>query len=432
MKRVLFITYFWPPSGKASLHWPLDIIRHLPKDEIEPIILTVEDESFTQKDESLLRKVDPEWKTLKSKALEPFNIYRKFIGKKKDEKLISSETISLDNKSLTHRISLWIRLNLFIPDARVGWNFTAIKTAKNYIRENQIDVIVSIGPPHSSHLIGLKLSKKFLIPHIPVLIDPWVDIVYYKNLNRSFITKMIDSHFEKIVLQNAEQVVFVNKSTEEDYEKKYSFLKGKSNVLYWGYDEEEFECLLLNSIPKERDFEKKTKILVHAGNLFAYQNPKNFWKQIKIENDKGNKIVIRFVGSVDKVILEYLDSIGLKEKVQLMGFLPYQEMIREIMQADMLLVCSTEPRHVPGKLFEALRTGNPIIAFGSNNEEVKKIIKDASAGMMFRYDESGEEFLDQLVKIKPDLSFVKKYDRAEISKEFFDILNKVFKKILYQ
>lgn len=87
MKRVLFITYFWPPSGKASLHWPLDIIRHLPKDEIEPIILTVEDESFTQKDESLLRKVDPEWKTLKSKALEPFNIYRKFIGKRKMKNL---------------------------------------------------------------------------------------------------------------------------------------------------------------------------------------------------------------------------------------------------------------------------------------------------------------------------------------------------------
>ncbi|MBK7230089.1 MAG: hypothetical protein IPH97_14735 [Ignavibacteriales bacterium] len=242
MKRVLFITYFWPPSGKASLHWPLDIIRHLQKDEIEPIILTVEEESFTQKDKTFLNKVDPSWKMLKSKALEPFDLYRIFIGKKKNEKLVSSETISTENKSLTHRIALWIRLNLFIPDARVGWNFTAIKVATNFIKKNKIDVIVSIGPPHSSHLIGLKLSKKFLIPHIPVLIDPWVDIIYYKNLKRSTITKMFDNHFEKSVLQNAGQVVFVNKSTEEDYEKKYSFLKGKSNVLYWGYDEEEFKA----------------------------------------------------------------------------------------------------------------------------------------------------------------------------------------------
>jgi len=120
MKKVLFITYFWPPSGKASLHWPLDIICHLPKDEIESIISTVEDESFTQKDESLLKKVDPNWQVIKSKALEPFDLYRKFIGKKNDEKLVASETISLENKSFTHRISLWIRLNLFIPDAHVG------------------------------------------------------------------------------------------------------------------------------------------------------------------------------------------------------------------------------------------------------------------------------------------------------------------------
>ena len=125
-------------------------------------------------------------------------------------------------------------------------------------------------------------------------------------------------------------------------------------------------------------------------------------------------------------ILNYLNSIGLKDKVQLTGFLPYKEMIKEIMHADMLLVCSTEPRHVPGKLFEALRTGNPIIAFGDNNEEVKKIIEDANAGMMFRYDESGEEFLDQLDKIKPDQSFVKKYDRAEISKKFYLALKKLF------
>ena len=426
MKKVLFITYFWPPSGKASLHWPLDIIRHLPKDEIEPIILTVEEESFTQKDESLLNKVDPDWKVIKSKALEPFDLYRIFIGKAKNDKLVSSETISTENKSLTHRIALWIRLNLFIPDARVGWNFTAIKAASRFIQKEKIDAIVSIGPPHSSHLIGLKLSKRFIIPHIPVLIDPWVDIVYYKNLKRSTITKMIDNHFEKSVLQNARQVVFVNKSTEEDYEKKYSFLKGKSNVLYWGYDDEEFESLPLNPLPKEGDFKDKEKLIVHAGNMFAYQNPKNFWKQIKIENEKGNIILIRFVGSVDKEILDYLDSIGLKEKVQLAGFLPYKEMIKEILQADMLLVCSTEPRHVPGKLFEALRTGNPIIAFGDDNQEVKKIIKDANAGMMFRYDESGEEFLRDLVKIKPDQNFVKKYNRAEISKEFYLIFKKLY------
>ena len=419
MKKVLFISYFWPPSGKASLHWPLDIIRYLPKDKIEPIILTVEEETFTQKDESLLSNVDSNWRIIKSKALEPFNLYRMFIGKTKNEKLKSSETISTENKKLTHRIALWIRLNLFIPDARVGWNITAFKTANKFISKEKIDAVVSIGPPHSSHLIGLKLSKKFNIPHIPVLIDPWVDIVYYKNLKRSIITKRVDNQFEKSVLQNAEQVVFVTKSTEEDYLNKYSFLKNKTIVLYWGYDEDDFKDVKIEKTGKDE------KIIVHAGNLFSYQNPKNFWKQIKFENANGNKFKIRFIGSVDTQVLDYLKEIDLIDKVELAGFLPYSEMIKQICEADILLVCSSEPRHVPGKLFEALRTGNPIIAFGDNNEEVKKIIKNANAGMMFGYDESGEEFLEGLDKIKPDHNFVTKFNRTEISKAFYQTLGKI-------
>jgi glycosyltransferase involved in cell wall biosynthesis len=420
MKKVLFISYFWPPSGKASLHWPLDIIRYLPKDEIEPIILTVEEESFTQKDETLLKKVDPNWTIIKSKSLEPFNLYRKFTGKKKNEKLISSETISLENKSLTHRISLWIRLNLFIPDARIGWNFSAIKVAKNYIKQNKIDAVVSVGPPHSSHLIGLKLSKIFSIPHIPVFIDPWVDIIYYKNLRRSTLTKKIDNHLEKSVLQNAKRVVFVTKSMEEDYHKKYNFLKDKSNVLYWGYDEDDFRNVKIKKSSLEE------KIIVHAGNLFSYQNPKNFWKQIVLENEKGNKFRIKFIGSVDKEILDYLNEIGLNDCVELAGFLPYPEMIKQILEADLLLVCSSEPRHVPGKLFEALRSGNPIIAFGNNNEEVKRIIEESNSGMMFGYDESGKKMLEQLVKKIPDNNYIKRFDRFEISQEFNSVIKKYF------
>lgn len=416
MKKVLFISYFWPPSGKASLHWPLDIIRHLPNDEIEPIILTVENETFTQKDESLLSKLDSNWRVIKTKALEPFDIYRKFIGKKKNDKLVASETISLENKGLAHRISIWIRMNLFVPDARVGWNFTAIKTSKKFLNKEKIDAIVSIGPPHSSHLIGLKLSKKYSIPHIPVLIDPWVDIIYYKNFKRNKLTLKLDNHFERSVLQNAKQVVFVTKSTQEDYLNKYRFLKDKSTVLYWGYDESSFKNISVNK------GNQKEKYLVHAGNIFSYQNPKKLWDQIKIENENGSNIKIKFIGTVDKEILNYINRIGLSDAVQVAGFLPFPKMIEEICNADMLLVCSSEPRHVPGKLFEAMRTGNPIIAFGDNNTEVKQILNDADAGMMFNYDESVAQFFRTNFKKNNDHKNILQYDRAVISKEFAALL----------
>ena len=118
-----------------------------------------------------MKDVDPNLKVYKSKTFEPFNLYKKFIGKKKDEQLIASETISTTNKSLTHKISIWIRMNLFVPDARIGWYFSGVRKGKKIFNEENIDAIVSVGPPHSVHLIGLSLAKKFNKPFFPVFID---------------------------------------------------------------------------------------------------------------------------------------------------------------------------------------------------------------------------------------------------------------------
>jgi glycosyltransferase involved in cell wall biosynthesis len=419
MKKVLFITYYWPPSGKASSHWPLKVIKHLPKYNWQPSVLTVEEDTFSQKDETLLEDISPELKVIRTKSYEPFNIYKKFTGKKEDEQLVASETISKTNRSLSHRISIWLRMNLFIPDARIGWYFPAVKAARKLIKDENIDAIVSVGPPHSTHLIGKKISKKFTIPHVPVFIDPWVDIIYYKDFKRNKITLSIDNYLEKTVLQNAKAIVFVTETMKNDYVKKYNFIEGKSNVLYWGYNEEDFERIVVN---KER---KEEKVLVHAGNIFSYQNPVNLWKQIKRENETGNKIRIKFIGTVDPEIKKSITEEGLNEITEYCGFLSYNEMLKNIIEADFLLVCASEPRHVPGKLFEYLRTGNPIIAFGNNNEEVKQILEKSNAGMMFNYDESGEEFFNNYKNLKPEPSYVVSFDRKHISEELSKILDAI-------
>ncbi len=419
MKKVLFITYYWPPSGKASLHWPLKIMKHLPKYGWQPSVLTVEEDTFSQQDETLSEDISPELKVIRAKSYEPFNIYKKFIGKKKDDQLVTSETISKSNRSLSHRISIWLRMNLFIPDARVGWYFPAVKAARKLIKDEKIDAIVSVGPPHSTHLIGKKISKKLNIPHVPVFIDPWVDIIYYKDFKRSKITLSIDNHLEKTVLQNAKAIVFVTETMQKDYVKKYNFIEGKSNVLYWGYNEEDFERIIVKKEQKEE------KVLVHAGNIFSYQNPPNFWKQIKKENERGNNIRIKFIGTVDPEIKKSITEEGLNEITEYCGFLPYNEMLKNISEADFLLVCASEPRHVPGKLFEYLRTGNPIIAFGNNNEEVKQILENSNAGTMFNYDESGEEFFANYKNLKADPSYVVKFDRKRISEELSKILDAI-------
>lgn len=419
MKRVLFITYFWPPSGKASLHWPLFIIKHLPKFGWQPSVLTVDEDSFSHKDESLLVEVPENLEVIKSAANEPFDLYRKFLGKKSDSPLVASETISLTNTGLRHRLAIWIRMNLFVPDARIGWYFSAVSSARKLLSQKKIDAIVSVGPPHSSHLIGKKLSKEFSIPHVPVLIDPWVDIIYYKNFKRSAPTLSLDNYFERTTLDNAKGIVFVTQSTREDYIKKYPWIEKKSHVLYWGYNEESFENI------QHKRSEDGTEIILHAGNIFDYQNPIGFWKNVKQEIDNGRKLRLRFIGTVSPEIKNAIASAGLTDFTEYKGFLPYNEVVQEMMNASYLLVCATEKRHVPGKLFEYLRTGNKIIAFGDDNREVAEILQRANAGKIFSYQDNNSDIFRQTDTLNPIKSDPLNYSREIIARDLTKLLEEI-------
>ena len=424
MKKVLFITYFWPPSGKASLHWPLKMIKYLPENGWEPSVLTVNADTFYQKDETLLKEVAPDLKVLKTGTIEPFNIYRKFLGKEKDEPLVASESMSQTKRSFNHMLSLWIRMNLFVPDARVGWYFPGVKEGKKFLSETKMDAIVSNGPPHTAHILGRRLSSLFDIPHIPVFIDPWVDIVYYQDYKRTKFTREFDKYLETNVVKKAKEIVFVTESMKDDYEKKYPEIKNKSHVLYWGYNEDDFAEIDKGPNKSKPDEE----IIAHAGNIYDYNNPVSFFEFIKDEINNGRKIKIKFVGTISPKTNEIIKNISLSEHSEYIGFLPYKQMLEELLKSDILLMMVNEKRHVPGKLFEYLRTGKPIVAFGNDNQEVKRILEEANAGRIFNYNENAKEFFDLAekgyTKYKTDISLIKKYDRRNLAGELSVILDK--------
>jgi glycosyltransferase involved in cell wall biosynthesis len=418
MQKVLFITYFWPPSGKATLHWPLKIINHLPGYGWQPVVLTADQDTFSQKDESLLQEIDSDLKVFTAHALEPFNVYRRLLGKKKDSPLTASETISTTNRGLRHRLAVWIRMNLFIPDARIGWYWNAVREGKKILQSENIKAIVSIGPPHTTLLVGKKLSTLSGIPHIPVFIDPWVDISYYRDFKRSGPTLAVDRRLERSVVEQASRIVFVTESMKEDYECRYPDIKYKSHVLYWGYDEEAFRTYAQKNL-------RRTEILFHAGNIFDYQNPKVLWTTLRKEIDNGRNLRIVFVGTVGPGIRHSIKEAGLENRTEYKGFLPYQTMIEELGTASYLLVCATEKRHVPGKLFEYLRSGKPILAFGDGNEEVQKILLETRAGMIFPLASNGKEFFKQLRRFRTDLNNVQRFDRKNISASLAKVLDEI-------
>lgn len=413
MENILFISYFWPPSGKASLHWPLFIINNLHRFGWRPSVLTVDSDSFSHSDPSMEAFVDPAMTVVRTAANEPFNLYRKFLGKESGAPLVASETISSVNSDWKHRVSIWIRMNLFVPDARIGWYFSAVKGGRALIEKERPKAIISIGPPHSAHLVGKRLSRQFGIPHIPVLIDPWVDIVYYKGFRRNVLTLMLDNYFERATFRNAQKIIFVTKSSQEDHVRKYPWIAEKSEVLYWGYNEESFFA-----VKQPSDVET----VLHAGNIFDYQNPNGLWKNIASEIAKGRKLRIRFIGTVSPEITKAVTAAGLDRYTEYLGFLPYQQAVQEMMNAAFLLVCATERRHVPGKLFEYLRTGNRIIAFGDDNNEVREILSDASAGILFPYNYEKLDLFDRLQSVHPNMNAAKMYSRENIAGKLSEVL----------
>ncbi|MFH1195173.1 MAG: glycosyltransferase [bacterium] len=417
MKKILIISFYWPPSGKASMHWPVDIAGHLSKNGFQPVILTVNEDTFSGQDDSFSSKIDPAIQVIKSNFWDPFVIYKKILAKNSSESLVASEAISKNKKGFGQKLSLWIRMNLFVPDARIGWYLPGVRKAKKYLRDNKVDLIISNGPPHTSHLIGKKLSRLFNVPLISVFIDPWVDISYYKEQKRNKLVVKFDNMLEKSVMKQSSRLIFVTKTLKEYFDKKYPFTKDKSEVLYWGYNENAFENISRESHSKE--------VLVHAGNIYDYQNPVYLWNLLMNEININRRLIIRFIGTIGPKVKSSIENNGLIKHCEFCGFLPYNQVIQEMMNASYLLVCAAESRHVPGKLFEYMRTGNPIIAFGDDNKEVKELLEKSNTGMLFNYSESGKEFFNSIEKFVVDIEYVKGFDRNRIAEKLIDIINKL-------
>ncbi len=383
MKKVLIITYYWPPSGGIGVHRCLKFAKYLRDFGWEPIVYAPENAQYPYFDETNYKHIPQGITVIKKKIFEPFNLFKKISGRKKTE--TANPVYVRDRKhSLADQFAIWIRGNFFIPDARCFWIRPSVKFLKKYLKENPVDAIFTDGPPHTNTVIGYKLSKATGIPWLMDFQDPWTQVDYYKMLKIGKIADKIHKNLEQKAFKIAAKTTIVSPT----WKKNLEAIGAKNvDVIYWGYDEDDFKNLNYR-------LDKKFTI-IHAGQLGYDRFPKTFLKilaELTSENvDFSNDLQLKFLGTVDYNISKYIQDLGLKNNYYAPGNVSRIEALQNTVNSQLLLlplnIAENAKGRIPGKLFENLRSGRPILCLGPTDSDVSNIIKQTKRGKTFEYDD---------------------------------------------
>lgn len=380
MKKVLILTYYWPPSGGAGVQRWLKFVKYLRSFGYEPVVYTALNGEYPVLDDSFFKDIPEGITVIKQPIWEPYQLYKKVIGQKKDQRVVSGFLQEDGKKSLGHRLSLWLRGNVFIPDARRFWIRPSIKYLNQWLKENKVDLIVSTGPPHSMHMIGLGLKKKTGIPWLADFRDPWVNIDFAGDLSMSNWAKNQNIKLERLVLQNADQVVVVSELMAEEFRSK---TKRPVDVITNGYDPDDFE-IPDNLLRHDHFFS-----IVHTGSLNDRRNHPELWESIsRLRNDipEFKELCrIRLIGKNDISVRRSIEINGLEDCTEWVDYMPHATIISEQKSASVLLLSINNygaeengffsPKAtLTGKLFEYLAAQRPILMIGPEDGQAADVL----------------------------------------------------------
>lgn len=442
MKRVLIITYYWPPTAGSGVQRWLKMSKYLPEYGWQPVIYTPENPEAGMTDKSLLKDIGPEAEIIKRPILEPYAIFNALTGNRKDKGPAdasahatgSSGAVNpinaVGHKSPLMRLSLWLRANVFVPDPRFLWIRPSVRFLKKYLREHPVDAIVSTGPPHSMHLIARNLHRATGIPWTADFRDPWTRIFYFKHLPLTRCSRKRYAAMELSVLREADNVVAVTDNMIRDFIEETGTAKAdKFHVIENGYDEADFAGI--DAAPLPAGFN-----LVHTGLFSAEGNPRKLWKVLaELCRDLpgfSRDLHMTFAGKTDPEILAAVKEAGLTDRLTDRGYVPHHEANRLQKAADLLLLpLREEPEAagiLTGKYFEYLAAGRPIAAFGPHGSVLEQSLDRTRTGKIFDWEEelSLKEYITALYTgtytFSPDFRAISEYTRRSLAGRFAAIL----------
>lgn len=432
-KKVLIITYYWPPSGGVGVQRWLHFAINLKKMGIEPIIYTPSNPQFEIQDEKLL-KLASDIEVIKKPIWEPFQLFHRLTGSKNKGKIQQGVVLEKPKKSFKDKLFVWMRGNLFVPDARRFWVKPSVKFLSGYLADKSIDTIITTGPPHTMHMIGLGLKKNSpMLNWIADFRDPWSDWDILKQLKTGPLAMSRHRKLERNVLQKATEVITVSKRLGLSLESKIAKEK-EVKVLMNGIDIEDKQ-ITVSSNP-----EKFT--IGYFGMLNELRDPRGLWSALESiceENkDFAAKLEIRIGGIVSDSIVERIKSSKyLSPSLNLLGYVPHQEVFRHYQECDVLLLLLNKSDNakwiLPVKFFEYLSAKRPILTFGPDDSDLGDILRENNIGEMMSGENSNEiakfilaNFTSQYSTEKKDFDqLLARHSRVAHARELADLINSI-------
>ncbi len=382
MKKVLIITYYWPPAGGPGVQRWLKFVKYLRNYGVEPVVYIPENPEYPIRDKSLQDEVPADIKIIRKKIFEPYSIAG--IFSRKDTETFSSGIIKKEkDQSAIQKALLYIRGNYFIPDARKFWIKPSVKFLKEEIEKTQYDVIITTGPPHSLHLIGLKLQRLLGIKWIADFRDPWTQIGYHRKLKLTSSSRLKHEKLEQQVLNAADHILTTSFTTKNEFRSK---TRQPVSVITNGFDLD----ININTTPS-----KKFRVS-HIGSLLEGRNPENLWKALQqlLEENKAfnQQFELRLAGKTSESVLESIKTYKLSDYLVNDGYVSHTKALKLQQEAVVLLLLEIDSVEtqgiIPGKVFEYLAAKKPILAIGPDRWDAGRIISETNSGQTFSYGQT--------------------------------------------
>lgn len=429
-KKVLVITYYWPPSGGSGVQRWLKFVKYLPGYGWEPYVFTPENPSFAIRDESLLEDVPTSAEILKLPIWEPYEFFLRLSSLTGDKNRAVKPTMVGGRGGLIQTIGTWVRGNAFIPDPRRFWVRPSVRFLVDFVRDNRIGTVITTGPPHSMHLIGHGLKKK--LPSIRWLADfrdPWSEWGLLDSLKTTRLARRVHRSMESKVLAAADAIITITPF----YARQFSELaRRRVHLITNGYDEDDFREVVYTASPYFN--------IRHVGIVNERCDPRPFMATLKglaeTNSDFGSTVRMEFIGEVHPVFRKEVESDPVLSKfTTFTGNVPLSQLMPRYGDTSLLLIVlhgyKDAEGYMPGKLFEYLATGIPVIGVGPPGGDAAALLSESGAGEMIDAVD-GERIRRRLEEVfalwkmgdvrKPLNDAVRKFSRRELTGTLVELL----------